>query len=310
MNVYEAFAFVSKVINLQGFYFSLHDHNSQPFKSYRVILSIIYYVIITTIHFMVLYRSQISAAEEVSLLNDLKGSRVVDNFIFFFFFISRSILLSIVHFIAIVTIFTGNQSISMFFKLLNSFDGNCVAFLQTKRLNENYSKVINTISITFIVHLICNNIYIFVHSGSSMREKVIYMTGTILHFNLKFHILIMVFLIGAIDIRLKHYLLILKSKKSIQSQSEFNLLINLYKDIIEMIRIYNQLFGVPLTLQIITVLVDILAVLSGTYTQFNQLEITVDGVFFAIFNVLYFVPSFLFVISLLYIADHIHEMVN
>ena len=312
MNIYEAFTFFNKVINLQGFYFSLHDINTQPTKSFRIILSIIYHVLLTGILTMTMYKSQISDDDDAHLFNGLKGSTSMDNLIFFFFLFSRTVMLSILHLIVLVTIFTRNQRIVMLFKLLKSFDDTCVGFLQTKRLNEKYSKVINAVSIIFIGHFTCNNIYIYVHSGSSFKEKALYMVSTVVHLNLKSHILIMVFLLGTISIRLNAFLMILKSKTSIQSQSEFNLLIKLYKQFLEMIQIYNRLFGVPLTLQIISLLMDILAVVSSTYTQFNltKFEMSVEKVGFAAFNLIFFIPSIVSVVSLMYIADHIYELVK
>ena len=311
MNIYESFAFVSKVLNLQGFYFSMHNNNTQPTKSFRIILSIICYALLTGVNIMIMYRTQMSAVDEVSLLNDLKGSTVIDNLIFSFFFFSRTAILSIVHLTVLVTIFTGNQNISMFFKLLKSFDDTCVAFVQTKRLNENYAKVINAVSIILIVHFIVSDIFI-IFIGNSFEQTVLYIAGAFIHLNLKFHIIIMVFLLGAINIRLKHFYMILKSKTSIQSQSEFNFLIKLYKDILEMIQIYNQLFGIPITLQIISILMDILAVVSGTHTQFNQNKssIAVFEIVYAIFNLTFFIPSIAIIISLLIIADHVYELVK
>lgn len=309
MNVYESFAFVSKLLNLQGYYFSLHDNNTQPTKSFRIILTIILYALLTGIN-VYMYKTQLSDVDDASILNDLKGSTVIDNLIFSFFFISRTIILAIVHLTVLVTIFTGNQSISMFFKLMKSFDDTCGVFLPTKRLNEKYSKVINAVSIIFIVHFIGSTIVVY-FIGNSLQEKVLYMAGTFIHLNLKFHILTMVFLLGAIKIRLKHYFMILKSRTSIQTQSEFNVLIKLYKDILEMIQFYNQLFGIPLIFQIITILMDILAVISGTYTQFNQnkFEMSFTEIVFAVFNLTFFLPSITSIISLLTIADHIYELV-
>lgn len=312
MNVYESFAFFSKLLNLQGFYFSLHDITNQTTKSFRVILSTIYYALLTGAITLIMFRALVPTVDEGSLMNDLKGSTVIDNLIFLFFLISRIIMLSILHLIVLVTMFTGNQSISMFFKLLKSFDDTSVVLLQTKCFNEKYSKVINAVSIIIMGQFIGNNIFIYFQTGSSFQEKALFTAGTFLHINLQFHLLTMVFLLGAINIRLKHYFMILKSKSSIQSQSQFNLLMILYKQVLEMIQIYNELFGIPLTLQIIAILMDVLAVISGTYTQFNQkqFELSVDELVFAAFNVTFFIPYIAIVIWLLNIADHIYELVK
>lgn len=312
MNIFEAFTFVSKVLNLQGFYFSFHTNDSQLLKSFRAILSIIYYVLVNGLVIKVTINTQMSTTDDDSLLKKLKGSTIEDNLIFSFFMISRPILILIVHLFVLVTTFTRNQNISMLFQLFESFDDTCVTFLQVRSQNKKYSKVIYLISFLLIGHIIINSILICIHSGSSIDEKIFYIAATIVFFNLKFHVLTMVFIIGAIKIRLNNFLIILKSKTSIKSQNEFNLLIKFHKQILKMIQLYNRIFGVPLALQMLVVLIDILAMVSSSYTQFyrTELEISANEVVFNVFNSLYFVPSVVSIVFLMFIADQIHEVVK